>query len=200
MLSDLRLGGCCERRASGRGDPGDLAPSWPLVSADLGDPRRLGHHLSCPRGPVGRRDTALERERSRRQCPPQPTVRDPSVRPGGRCVERMDTRYPSGHHEPTCIAMARTGRHHPGRCLDRGSRSALGAGRKTVGWTGIRAAWVGHRADSSQLGRSAIDRAGRHDERSRRSLALAPSERCRGFPNKPEWAIVSVAVTTESFR
>jgi hypothetical protein len=142
MLSDLRLGGCCERRASERGDPGDLAPSWPLVSADLGDPRRLGHHLSCPRGPVGRRDTALERERSRRQCPPQPTVGDLSVRPSGRCVERMDTRYPSGHHEPTCIAMARTGRHHPGRCLDRGSGSALGAGRKTVGWTGIRAAWV----------------------------------------------------------
>jgi hypothetical protein len=64
-----------------------------LVPIDLGDPRRMGHRR-CRRGPVARRGgTDSERERSWRRCPPQPTVGDLSVRPRGRRVERMDTRY-----------------------------------------------------------------------------------------------------------
>lgn len=65
-------------------------------------------------------------------------------------------------------------------------QQALGAGRKTVGREGIRAARGGHRADSGQLGRSPIDRAGRHNEGTRRSLAVAPKERCRDTPHETE--------------
>lgn len=55
--------GSGDHRTREQGGQGRLASSWPLVSSDLGDQRRIGHRR-CSCGPVGRRDTDSERERS----------------------------------------------------------------------------------------------------------------------------------------
>ena len=58
-------------------------------------------------------------------------------------------------------------------------------GGRPWGGRAFEAASGGHRAD---LGRSPIGRAGRHDDRPRRSLAVAPQERCRDTPHETEEA------------